>query len=166
MTDTPADPAPESAPQTPAVPAAPPSAPTPATPIPAPAPAAPAAYAQTPAHATAPARRFNGVGLAALIIVILAWLITAGVTALFGSAFFGSGEGAHLVPAFLAFLAGAGVSLLLTVPMGVLAAILSFISFFLRDRGKALGIVAFIISLPFVAIAVFAALAMTGVLGS
>lgn len=141
---------------------------TPATPVPAPEPAATPVGTTpvAPVPVTPQRRRFSGLGLTALIFAVLAWLVTAGGILLFTSAFSGSSEGSHLVPPIFAFLASAGIALLVSVPIGVLAAILALISFFLRHRGKALGIIAFILSLPFAVIAGFYALVMAGVFGS
>lgn len=171
MTDTPDQPARSSDPAAPHPEGAPADQPaaSPATPAQAASPAAQHAAAQpapppvSAAPVAEPPRRFNGLGLTALIFAILAWLVTVGGILLFSSAFSGSSEGSHLVVPFLAFLASAGIALLVSVPIGVIGAILAFISFFLRNRGKVLGIIGFILALPFVAIAVFAALALAGV---
>lgn len=129
------------------------------TPAVLPPPAQPAA-----AVVAAPQRkRYNGLALAALIIVLIAWIALLAISGFFVFELARTAAEGHFGGTFIATLLGAGVGLLVSVPLGILAFILALISVFLRNFRKVMAWISLVLSLPFVAVGVLFGLAMLGV---
>ena len=126
-----------------------PGAPEPLSPVavPAPEPAAAAPYA--PAYPSAPVswvppapKKFNGLGLAALLIMVVAYLVPIGflIAPIVASSDKGWGVIGGFIFLFIGFVPAAAISLI-----GI---VLAIISLTLKERGKVLGIVALIMGTP------------------
>lgn len=97
---------------------------------------------------TKPARRFNRLGLAGLVLSFTAYLVMLVFTVFASVSIFrdiGSTEVPYVLLGLMLFLAyGAGAG----APFGLLGMILGIASLFLKNRGKAMGIVALALGLP------------------
>lgn len=127
--------------------------------VPPPAPPAPAPVVAAPQR-----KRYNGLALAALIIVLIAWIALLTISGFFVFELARTAAEGHFGGTLIATLISAGVGLLVSVPLGILAFILALISVFLRNFRKVMAWISLVLSLPFVAVAVLFGLAMMGVL--